>query len=259
MKIVDEPEQFFNEQFKMRYAANRVEGMALNQLQPYINRKTGYLKLESQEQLLDWLQLAFRDQDIWTTANWELLKLKQKDLEFAQYYAEFQWWVLDVAWTEAAQLEVLRQGISEDLKDSLQHCDITLDLMEFVNMCSKRDTQIHTRAAERKSKSWTAGSKKHETTSNTTPARETVPAGTVAGYHSPAPMDLSAVKGRKITPEERKTRSGGGLCRYCGDSRHFAASCPRKLKAVSKQVKITPFRESGKGKEVEQEVESGKV
>jgi hypothetical protein len=76
-------------------------------------------------------------------------------------------------------------------------------------------------------------------------------------------MDLSALKGKKITPEERKRRREGGLCMYCGDSRHFAASCPRKLKAASGQVEINPFkkdlgkedRDEGKGKEVE----SGKV
>ena len=137
MKIADEPGRFFNEQSKMRYAANRLEGVALNQIQPYIDRKTGDLKLESLEKLLDLLQLAFGDQDIRATANRELLKLKQKDREFAQYYAEFQRWVPDVDWNEAAQLEVLRQGLSEELKDSLQHCNIPSDLTEFVKMCWK--------------------------------------------------------------------------------------------------------------------------
>jgi hypothetical protein len=61
-------------------------------------------------------------------------------------------------------------------------------------------------------------------------------------------MDLSALKVRKITPEERKRRREGGLCMYCGDSRHFAASYPRKLKAASGQVEINPFKEDlGKG------------
>ena len=78
-------------------------------------------------------------------------------------------------------------------------------------------------------------------------------------------MDLSAVKGKKITPEERKRRREGGLCMYCGDSRHFAVACPRKLKAAAGQVEVSPFKKdekegnqdssSGKGKEVE----SGKV
>ena len=78
-------------------------------------------------------------------------------------------------------------------------------------------------------------------------------------------MDLSAVKGKKITPEERKRRREGGLCMYYGDSRHFAALCQRKLKAASGQTEVSPFRKAaneedgdsttGKGKEVE----SGKV
>jgi hypothetical protein len=79
MKIADEQGRFFDKQSKMRYAANRLEGVALNQIQPYIDRKTGDLKLESLEKLLDLLQLTFGDQDIRATANQELLKLKQKD------------------------------------------------------------------------------------------------------------------------------------------------------------------------------------
>jgi hypothetical protein len=69
MKIADKPGRLFNEQFKMRYAANRLEDVALEQIQPYIHRKTRDLKLESLEILLNLLQLAFGDQDIQATAN----------------------------------------------------------------------------------------------------------------------------------------------------------------------------------------------
>jgi hypothetical protein len=63
----------------MRYAANRLEGIALNQSQWYIDRTSGDLKLECLDKLLDLLQLAFGDQDIQATANSELLKLKMKE------------------------------------------------------------------------------------------------------------------------------------------------------------------------------------
>jgi hypothetical protein len=48
---------------------------------------------------------------------------------------------------------------------------------------------------------------------------------------------------------------------YSRDSRYFAANCPRKLKAAAGQVEVTPFRDSGKGKEVEnmEGTESGTV
>jgi hypothetical protein len=38
---------------------------------------------------------------------------------------------------------------------------------------------------------------------------------------------------------------------YCAHSRYFAGSCPMKLKAMSGQMEISPFKDSGKGKEVE--------
>jgi hypothetical protein len=52
---------------------------------------------------------------------------------------------------------------------------------------------------------------------------------------------------------------------YSGDSRHFAASCPRMLKAASGQVDINSFKEDlGKGNDNQnqrkgKEVESEKV
>jgi hypothetical protein len=72
-------------------------------------------------------------------------------------------------------------------------------------------------------------------------------------------MDLSPINGKKITQEQCKRRREGGLCMYSVDSRHLVASYPRQLRAASGQVEVTPFWDSGKGKEVEQEVESGKV
>jgi hypothetical protein len=45
---------------------------------------------------------------------------------------------------------------------------------------------------------------------------------------------------------------------YCGDCKHFAASCPRKLKGASGQVEINPVKED-LGKGTDKEEESGKV
>ena len=264
LKIAGKPKAFNTEQKKLRYAVGCLKGVALAQIMPRCDEISGEVKLDTLKDLVDLLDLAFEDQDKVQTAKRELLRLKQRDREFSQYYAEFQRYVADVKWNEDAQLDALRQGLSNELKDSLQHIEEPESIVEFVKLCSKRDSQLRRRAAEKKSGRW-EGYKKSDTTTNTTSAPEAAPAGTVAGYHGPAPMDLSAVKGKKITPEERKRRREGGLCMYCGDSRHFAASCPRKLKAASGQTEVSPFRkaaneddadsETRKGKEVE----SGKV
>ena len=90
------------------------------------------------------------------------------------------------------------------LKDSLQHTEKSEDFNEFVMLCSKGDTQIRAYDAERKSGKWTVGSKIPENQTNTIFAPENAPAVTVAGYTGPALLDLSAVKGKKITQEEYK-------------------------------------------------------
>jgi hypothetical protein len=150
------------------------------------------------------LELVFGDQDKAATAKQELLKLKERDCEFSQYYAKFQKYVADVKWNAEAQMDALQNGLSNELKDSLQHADMPDKMVDFVKMCSKQDSQIRATAAEMKSGRWEEGNKKAENANNTTSAPGASPAGTVAGYHSPTPMDLSALKGRKITLDERK-------------------------------------------------------
>jgi hypothetical protein len=135
---------------------------------------------------------------------------------------------------KAVQKNALKQGLSEELKDSLQHCTKPGDLTEFVKLCLKQGSQIWVHTAECRLERWSSpSSKKPHTAANPTLTPETTPAGTVAGYYGPPLIDLSAVKGKRITPEKFKQRREGGLYKYCGDSRHFEASCPRRLKAAS--------------------------
>src|SRR6202022_584910 len=172
---------------KLRYAVRRLEGVALDQLMPYCDEISGEVKLNTLKDLIDMLDLAFGDQDKAATAKRELLKLKQRDREFSQYFTEFQRYVADIKWNTEAQLDALRNGLSNELKDSLQHTDIPENLVEFVKLCSKRDAQIRARAAERKSGRWEGSYKKPETPTNNTSAPEAAPAGTVAGYNGHAP------------------------------------------------------------------------
>jgi hypothetical protein len=101
-----------------------------------------------------------------------------------------------------------------------------------------------------------SSSKKLDTTTNRTSALEKSVAETFAGYDGPTPMNLLSVNGERITLDEHKRRTEEDLCMYCGDSRHFAASFPRKLKVVSGEGKINPFKEDlGKRKNKEEESE----
>jgi hypothetical protein len=176
---------------------------------------------------------------------------------------EFQKYIANIQWNTEAQIDTFRNALSNKLMHCLQHVYIPDNICDFVKRCLKRDSRIRARAAERKSQHWEGGNRKPDKVNNTTSAPEGSPAGTVAEYHSHAPMDLSAIQERKIIPEERKCQRKGGLCMRCGDSWHFAASCPIKLKATAGPVEINPFKENlgyekknqdqGNGKQVESE------
>jgi hypothetical protein len=74
----------------MRYAANRLEGVPLAQIQPYVGKVTGYVKITNLKIILQMMLLAFNDQDHQTTAKRELSKLQQRNRDFSHYFAEFQ-------------------------------------------------------------------------------------------------------------------------------------------------------------------------
>jgi hypothetical protein len=135
LKIARKPRTLDTEQKKLRYAAGRLEKVALAQIMPYCDEVSGEVKLDSLKTLVDMLELAFGDQDKEATAKRELLRLKQRDREFSQYYAEFQRYVADMKWNAEAQMDALQNGLSNELKDSLQHADMPDNIVDSIKMC----------------------------------------------------------------------------------------------------------------------------
>jgi len=70
------------------------------------------------------------------------------------------------------------------------------------------------------------------------------PAGTVAAYTGPAPMDLSAGK-RRISAEERAKRFTDGRCLYDGGFKHRAAECAARKKDQMFKVAGAEIKEVG--------------
>jgi hypothetical protein len=147
LRIAGKPKTYDTKQKNLRYAVGRLEKVALAQIMRYCDEVSGEVMLDSLKVLVDMLELAFGDQDKAATAKRELLKLKQRDREFSQYYAKFQRYVADVKWNAEAQMDALRNGLSKELKDSLQPADMADNIINFVTMCSKRASQIRARAA----------------------------------------------------------------------------------------------------------------
>jgi len=244
MVIRHKPASFPDEQSKMRYAFNRLRGVALGQILPHV-REDGTIGLEDLPALIQLLEAAFGDPDRIATAERKIREIKQKNHEFSQYYAEFQVIAADLDWNPSALRNALRIGLSEEMKDSFTYSDMPEELPAFVTVCQKRDNQIRQRRAEKAAQNKGSGIGFASSRPPPAPkAPETAPAGTVAGYTGPAPMDLSAGK-RRISAEERAKRFADGRCLYCGGLNHRAAECAARKKAQTFKAAGAEVKEVG--------------
>jgi hypothetical protein len=253
MVIRHKPSSFPDEQSKMRYAFNRLSGIALRQIFPHV-RENGVIRLANLSALIQLLDADFGDPDWVAMAERNMRAIKQKNWEFSQYYAEFQVSAADLDWNPSALRNSLRSGLSDEMKDSIIHTDMPEDLPAFLTLCQKRDNQIRQRKAEIAAQhKWTPPS----TTKPPPPppasrAPEAAPAGTVAGYNGPAPMDLGAGR-RKLSDEERQKRLAKGRCAYyVGFSHRAVDSAVRKnartFRVAGVEVEEGEDRTEGKGK-----------
>ena len=244
MVIRHKPASFPDEQSKMRYAFNRLRGIALGQILPHV-REDGTIGLEDLTAFIQLLEAAFGDPDRVATAEQEMRDIKQKNRMFSQYYAEFQVIAADLDWNPSALRNALRMGLSEEMKDSFTYSDMPEELPAFVTVCQKRDNQIRQRRAEKAAQIKGGGVGFASPRPPPAPkAPETAPAGTVAGYTGPAPMDLSAGR-RRISAEERAKRFADGRCLYCGGFNHRAAECAARKKAQTFKAVGAEVKEVG--------------
>jgi hypothetical protein len=236
----------------MRYAFNHLSGLALRQILPHI-RQNGVIDLGDLTAFIQLLEAAFGDPDRVATAEQNMREIKQMNRELSQYYAEFQVIAADLDWNPSALRNALMSELSEEMKDSFIHTDMPDELPAFVTLCQKRDNQIRQRKAGKAAQhKWTTsvGSPSAPRAPAPPEAPEAAPAGTVAGYTGPAPMDLSAGR-RRISDEEKAKRFAEGRCLYCGGFNHRAVDCEERKKARS-------FRAAGaEMKEAEEKGDSG--
>jgi hypothetical protein len=101
MGIRHTPSRFPDEQAMMRYAFNRLSGLALKQILPHV-RENGEVGLEDLPAFIQLLETAFGDPDRVATAERNMKEIKQKNREFSQYYAEFQVIATDLDWNPLA-------------------------------------------------------------------------------------------------------------------------------------------------------------
>lgn len=235
LKLAHHPDVYNTEQKMLRYAFSRLEGPALAQMIRFV-QDDNTISLPTFNDWVGKLKLAYDDPDRFATAERELDSLKQGNRLFSLYYADFDRIMADLNLEGRHQITALRKGLSEEMKDFLQHRPVPTTLEGYVTLCQEVDQIIRTRRAEklgqRMSNHMRAAPSAETATASQAAAAPAVghnshPTNTNSGDYGPAPMDLSANR-RRITMEEKAARRAEGRCLYCGGFYHFASNCPNK-------------------------------
>jgi hypothetical protein len=248
-KLAAQPTRYPTEESRLRYAFNRLSGAALHQIRSYGDEHTGNITLDSLNDLLAILCQAYDDPDRSRTAAREVRRLRQKNLPFSTYLADFRRLMGDLNWDEMAQKDQLYEGLSEEMKDALTHREATDDtLTAFINLCKDVDNRIRARAEERKpsassrpSVTTTSHRSTPRPTASTAPAAPATsgnhPTNSNSGNYGPAPMELSAARREAERQRIREERMAKGQCTYCGSDQHFRLDCPRRLAADARRMR----------------------
>jgi len=192
-------------------------------------REDEEIGLEDLPAFIQHLEGAFGDPDRVATAQRRMREIKQQNRESSQSDVEFEVIAADLDWNPSALRNALRMWLSKDQKYSFTYSDMPEELPAFVSVCQIRDNQIRQRRAEKAALNNGGGTGSASSRRPPAPPNDPAgaPAGTVAGYSGPAPMDLSAGR-RRISAEEWAKRFTDGRCRYCGGFNHRAAVCKAK-------------------------------
>ena len=182
------------------------------------------------------------------TGEREMGEIKQKNREFSQYNAAFHVIAADLDCNSFALRNALRMGLSEEMKDCCTHGDTPEELPAIVTVCQKRDDHIRQRRAEKEAQNTGGGTGFASYPGPPAPPKDHAgaPAGTVAGYTGPAPMDLSAGRLR-ISTEERVKKFTDGRCLYYGGFNHTAEDCVARKKASTFMAAGAEVKEAGSG------------
>lgn len=246
MKLEVNHDRFRNDGAKVIYSISRLEGRALDQVVPLVNTNPS-APFSSVTSFLAYLDASFGDPDPRGTARRELNKLKQGSGDFATYYSKFLRIISYLDYNEAAKIDALAEGLSEDIKDALSYrIDAPKNLEEYAFTLMKIDNQIRGRKAEQRAS--------HNTVFQTSPPASGHPSHVAGGF---APMDLSAIHTqvtsrpplgeryvsnngvRKLSHAEKLWRRSNFLCMYCAGADHKFNTCPTANRPKNNQPTLT--------------------
>ncbi|ETE58569.1 Retrotransposon-derived protein PEG10, partial [Ophiophagus hannah] len=161
------------------------------------------------------LKVMYEDPIKTHTAACHLKDLQQGQQSLQEYVSEFRLLSQDSVWNEAALMDTFQDGLVDELQDELAQVDCPATLNELIHLCLRIDAHLQRR--------------NHCCASRAPPV---VPVVRETSFPQEEPMDLGAARPH-LSVMERKRRCVEGLCLYCREPGHLAASCPKKQQGVS--------------------------
>ncbi|KAH0609727.1 uncharacterized protein H6S33_012273 [Morchella sextelata] len=150
MKLEVNHDRFRNEAAKVIYAVSRLAERVPDQVIPLINGKSA-APFDSITTFIAHLKASFGDLDPRGTTRGQLVTLKQGKRDFATYYSQFLCIVTYLNYNKGAKIDVLAEGLSEDLKDTMTYwIDRTNIIEAYATIFMTIDNQIRSRKAKQR-------------------------------------------------------------------------------------------------------------
>ncbi|KAI0993010.1 hypothetical protein K3495_g15174, partial [Podosphaera aphanis] len=167
--------------------------------------------------------------------------------DFATYYSKFLRVIAYLDYNEAAKMDALAEGISNELKDAMMYrLEKPENMEQYAAMLMTIDNRVRGRKADQGAHRNPMG----QFSAPSVPHPSHIPGGL-------APMDLSALQNRttprppveqryhfsngarKITVAEKQWRRENNLCMYCAGSGHAFSNCPTANRPKNTQTTMT--------------------
>ena len=257
-----QPQRFPTDHIKINYVIAKFRGTPLNAVRPYL-AMTDFDKpdwLRTYSNFVEYLRRNYGDPDEIGTAERKLNSLAQKG-SAASFFAEFQQYSAILGWDDAPLISMAIRGLKDELKDQLVLIgDRPRTMSSLIDIVVRLDNRIWERKQEKRVEPRSThdnlrGSTTRTTVSNTTtypnrtedrrnPSR---PAYSVPQNQrsSPPPQNVTGQgTPRRLSEEEKQRRRDQGLCLFCGQAGHVAASCPAAGRSGAGQGNSAPARAS---------------
>jgi hypothetical protein len=115
-----------NDVAKISYAGNLLRGPAKKWFTPHINEENGAMSFTSWTQFIRRFRASFQDSDAKSSAERQLLGMKQGTEPCASYHACFVSYMAILDWDEKSQIATFRSGLRHEVKDLLVGRDLNL-------------------------------------------------------------------------------------------------------------------------------------